>query len=48
MRVPGAERRAAEPAQFRMDVTENDKEYQILAEMPGVKKAAGLLSSGRV
>ena len=26
------------PAQFRMDVTENDKEYQVLAEIPGVKK----------
>jgi|ERR1043166_8074645 HSP20 family protein len=25
-------------AQFRMDVTENDKEYRILAEIPGVKK----------
>jgi HSP20 family protein len=24
--------------QFRMDVTENDKEYQVLAELPGVKK----------
>ena len=38
MWVPSAERRAAQPAQFRMDVTENDKEYQVLAEMPGVKK----------
>ena len=36
--VPSAERRAAQPAQFRMDVTENDREYQVLAEMPGVKK----------
>ena len=26
------------PAQFRMDVTENDKEYLVLAEIPGVKK----------
>ena len=26
------------PAQFRMDVTENDREYQVLAEIPGVKK----------
>lgn len=36
--VPNPERRAAQPAQFRMDVTENDKDYQVLAEMPGVKK----------
>ena len=26
------------PMKFRMDVTENDKEYQVLAELPGVKK----------
>ena len=26
------------PAQFRIDVTENEKEYQVLAEMPGIKK----------
>ena len=26
------------PAQFRMDVTENDNGYQVLAEIPGVKK----------
>ena len=26
------------PTQFRMDVTENDKEYQVRAELPGVKK----------
>ena len=32
------ERRAPAPTQFRMDVTENDKEYQVLAELPGVKK----------
>jgi HSP20 family protein len=38
MWVPAPEKRAAQPAQFRMDVTENDKEYQVLAEMPGVKK----------
>ena len=38
MWVPAPERRAAQPAQFRMDVTENDKEYQVLAELPGVKK----------
>lgn len=37
--VPTAERRASSaPAQFRMDVSENDSEYQVLAEMPGVKK----------
>ncbi len=36
--LPAPERRAAAPAQFRMDVTENDKEYQVLAELPGVKK----------
>jgi HSP20 family protein len=36
--LPNPERRAAAPAQFRMDVTENDKEYQVLAELPGVKK----------
>ena len=32
------EARAPAPMQFRMDVTENDKEYQVLAELPGVKK----------
>jgi len=36
--LPNAERRAAAPAQFRMDVTENANEYQVLAELPGVKK----------
>jgi HSP20 family protein len=36
--LPGPETRAPAPTQFRMDVTENDKEYQVLAEMPGVKK----------
>jgi HSP20 family protein len=25
-------------AQFKMDVTENDKEYRILADLPGVRK----------
>jgi|SRR6266571_2586173 len=30
--------RAPAPTQFRMDVTENDQEYQVLAELPGVKK----------
>jgi HSP20 family protein len=38
MWVPNPERRAAQPMQFRMDVTENDKEYQVLADLPGVKK----------
>jgi len=33
-----AEPRAPVPTQFRMDVTENDKEYRVLAELPGVKK----------
>jgi HSP20 family protein len=32
------ETRAPAPTQFRMDVTENDQEYQVLAELPGVKK----------
>ena len=32
------ETRAPAPTQFRMDVSENDKEYQVLAELPGVKK----------
>jgi HSP20 family protein len=36
--LPNPERRAPVPAQFRMDVTENDKEYQVRAELPGVKK----------
>jgi HSP20 family protein len=36
--LPNPERRAAAPTQLRMDVTENDKEYQVLAELPGVKK----------
>ncbi len=36
--IPGPEKRAAAAAQFRMDVSENDKEYQVLAELPGVKK----------
>jgi HSP20 family protein len=29
---------APAPMKFRMDVTENDREYQVLAELPGVKK----------
>jgi HSP20 family protein len=36
--LPNPERRAAAPTQFRMDVSENDKEYQVLAELPGVNK----------
>ena len=32
------ETRAPAPTQFRMDVSENDKEYRVLAELPGVKK----------
>jgi HSP20 family protein len=29
---------APAPMKFRMDVIENDREYQVLAELPGVKK----------
>lgn len=36
--LPSREARAPTPTQFRMDVTENDQEYRVLAEMPGVKK----------
>jgi HSP20 family protein len=36
--LPSRETRALAPTQVRMDVTENDKEYVVLAEMPGVKK----------
>ena len=41
--LPNPEMRAPAPTQFRrdairMDVTENDKEYRVLAELPGVKK----------
>ncbi len=32
------EMRAPTPIQFRMDVTENDKAYQVRAELPGVSK----------
>jgi HSP20 family protein len=38
MWLPIPETRVPAPTQFRMDVTENDKEYQVLAELPGVKK----------
>lgn len=36
--LPNLERREAAPAPFRMDVSENEREYQVLAEMPGLKK----------
>ena len=36
--LPNLEARAPASMKFRMDVTENDKEYQVLAELPGVKK----------
>jgi HSP20 family protein len=40
--LPGPETRASTrasaPTQFLMDVSENDKEYQVLADLPGVKK----------
>lgn len=36
--LPGREMRALAPTQVRMDVTESDKEYVVIAEMPGVKK----------
>jgi HSP20 family protein len=32
------ETRAPAPMKFRMDVIENDREYQVLAELPGVRK----------
>lgn len=35
MWLPLPEPRASAPTQFRMDVAENDKEYQVLAELPG-------------
>ncbi len=36
--LPNPEAREPAPMKFRMDVTENDKEYQVLAELPGLKK----------
>ena len=36
--LPNPETRAPASTQFRMDVTENEQEYQVLAELPGVKK----------
>ena len=38
MWLPNPEPRAPAPTQFPMDVSENDREYQVLAELPGVKK----------
>jgi HSP20 family protein len=43
VRLPNLETRAPAPTQFgraviRMDVTENDRGYQVSAELPGVKK----------
>src|SRR5205085_921099 len=35
--LPNPETRTPAPTPFRMDVTENDKEYRVLAELPGVK-----------
>src|SRR4029453_6687328 len=36
--LPSPETGAPTPTQFCMDVTENDKEYQVLVDLPGVKK----------
>jgi HSP20 family protein len=36
--LPNRSEHAPAPTQLRMDVTENDKEYRVLAELPGVKK----------
>jgi HSP20 family protein len=36
--LPNLEARVPAPMKFRMDVTENEKEYQVLAELPGLKK----------
>ena len=38
MWLPVPETRASTPRQLRMDVSENEKEYQVLAELPGAKK----------
>ena len=35
--LPSPETRAPAPTQFRMDVTENDNEYQVLADLPGIR-----------
>ena len=36
--LPSPETRASAPTQFRMDVSENEKQYRVLAELPGVTK----------
>ena len=36
--MPATETRTPAPQQFRIDVSENDKEYHVLADMPGVRK----------
>jgi HSP20 family protein len=36
--LPAPETRTPAPTQFRIDVSENDKEYHVLADMPGVRK----------
>ena len=36
--LPDPQTSAPAPMKFRMEVTENDREYQVLAELPGVKK----------
>jgi len=36
--MPVSGKRTPEATQFRIDVSENDKQYQVLADMPGVKK----------
>ena len=36
--LPNPEARAPAPTQFRMDVSENEKQYRVLAELPGVRK----------
>ena len=38
MWLPVPDTRASTPRQLRMDVNENEKEYQVLAELPGAKK----------
>jgi len=36
--LPTHERRESNPAEFVMDVSENEREYLVRAEMPGLKK----------
>jgi len=38
MWLPVPETRGSTPRQLRIDVSENEKEYQVLAELPGAKK----------